>query len=475
MTLAIPFEKQYWRCSALAYAGTMGGTSGEGETYLLIGDNSAIDTALLTVLLEGATTAVETARSHATAAKKLATNSYSGIILTDPDSCPYNIENPIIALYDSINGTQPDWVARNTDVHVLHYDSENLHELVSQIQGIVTDASVAAQQERHQHIQNVLWDVMVSVSTIQSRDEFEELICRRLTTSGLYQTAWFSRHEQGELVPYTAAGIDTACLSSVPVDDRHLDALDVRDDGHCVLIPIQQDEVVGSLTLTATPEIDTVEQDLLQDFGATLSAVIQRIDGQLPSASDAYIRSFSHELGNHLQNARAALESSEDSNRVREELDQIEQLDREAMLLTQESLDANELGVYPLAELVDSVQERLPDIADRVSVQESHPIRTSRPLAELLLENLFRNTRDHAESSAEIRVGTVEDGFYVEDTGEGLPDASTNSLFQWGYAVNSSSGDGLAIVKRIVDLHGWEINTTESDEGGARFEITDVR
>ena len=32
-------------------------------------------------------------------------------------------------------------------------------------------------------------------------------------------------------------------------------------------------------------------------------------------------------------------------------------------------------------------------------------------------------------------------------------------------------GFGLAIVRTIIEAHGWEIEVTESSSGGARFEI----
>jgi signal transduction histidine kinase len=32
----------------------------------------------------------------------------------------------------------------------------------------------------------------------------------------------------------------------------------------------------------------------------------------------------------------------------------------------------------------------------------------------------------------------------------------------------------LRIVERVVNAHGWEIQVTESADGGARFEITGV-
>lgn len=36
------------------------------------------------------------------------------------------------------------------------------------------------------------------------------------------------------------------------------------------------------------------------------------------------------------------------------------------------------------------------------------------------------------------------------------------------------TGFGLSIVQQIVAGHGWEIQITDSDEGGARFDTTGV-
>lgn len=52
-----------------------------------------------------------------------------------------------------------------------------------------------------------------------------------------------------------------------------------------------------------------------------------------------------------------------------------------------------------------------------------------------------------------IEVGTLDDGFYVGEDGTGI---------------------GLAIVARIADAHGWDVELTENEAGGARFELTGV-
>jgi signal transduction histidine kinase len=45
-------------------------------------------------------------------------------------------------------------------------------------------------------------------------------------------------------------------------------------------------------------------------------------------------------------------------------------------------------------------------------------------------------------------------------------------IFETGYSTREEgTGFGLNIVERIVEAHGWEIRVTESESGGARFEI----
>ena len=93
-----------------------------------------------------------------------------------------------------------------------------------------------------------------------------------------------------------------------------------------------------------------------------------------------------------------------------------------------------------------------------------------------LFENLFRNCVEHVGPTVSVTTGLFgEDGFYVEDDGPGIPTAYREVLFEPGYTTtDDGSGFGLAIVAEIVDAHGWTICATDSDSGGARFEITSV-
>ncbi|MEF8887411.1 MAG: ATP-binding protein, partial [Haloarculaceae archaeon] len=74
-----------------------------------------------------------------------------------------------------------------------------------------------------------------------------------------------------------------------------------------------------------------------------------------------------------------------------------------------------------------------------------------------------------------IRVGDLPDGFYVADDGPGIPPGDRRQVFESGYSTSETgTGLGLSIVREVAEAHGWAVTLTESEDGGARFEITDV-
>ena len=92
-----------------------------------------------------------------------------------------------------------------------------------------------------------------------------------------------------------------------------------------------------------------------------------------------------------------------------------------------------------------------------------------------LFENLMRNAVEHTSQDVTVTIGELEDGFYVEDDGSGIPKDSRDSVLEAGYTTtDDGTGFGLSIVQEVVEAHGWDIYVTEGTEGGARFEVTNV-
>ena len=92
-----------------------------------------------------------------------------------------------------------------------------------------------------------------------------------------------------------------------------------------------------------------------------------------------------------------------------------------------------------------------------------------------VLENLFRNAREHAGEDATVRIGRTDEGFYVEDDGPGIPERERDDVFESRFTTAAGgTGFGLTIVRRIVEAHGWSVDIREGRDGGARFEVTGV-
>ena len=101
---------------------------------------------------------------------------------------------------------------------------------------------------------------------------------------------------------------------------------------------------------------------------------------------------------------------------------------------------------------------------------EADPVRFQQ-----VVENLVRNAIQHSDGDVTVRAGTTDSGLYFEDTGPGIPEEDRERVFESGYTTRSEgTGFGLNIVKQIVVGHGWDVEITESESGGARFEISGI-
>jgi len=92
-----------------------------------------------------------------------------------------------------------------------------------------------------------------------------------------------------------------------------------------------------------------------------------------------------------------------------------------------------------------------------------------------LLENLLRNAVEHGGDGVAVDVGILPEnaGVYVADDGPGIPAAERDQVFESGYTTSETgTGFGLRIVSEVIDAHGWDVRITESEQGGARIEIT---
>jgi signal transduction histidine kinase len=108
-------------------------------------------------------------------------------------------------------------------------------------------------------------------------------------------------------------------------------------------------------------------------------------------------------------------------------------------------------------------------------VQTDAVVRADANALQQLFENLFSNAVAHAGPDAHVRVADHPEGFVVADDGPGIPPAERSTVFETTYSTTQEgNGLGLAIVREVVDGHGWSVTIEESESGGARFVVTGV-
>lgn len=147
------------------------------------------------------------------------------------------------------------------------------------------------------------------------------------------------------------------------------------------------------------------------------------------------------------------------------------------------------LEEFPLAELVQDVAQEFQLEAENKGVKLLMALGTGGAvtvgdigLIQRALENLVRNAVHFTPAGGTVTLSIVESpqslNVAVSDTGPGIPERDLPRIFDRFYRSESgeearadSSGLGLAIAKRILDLHNSQITVTSRVDAGTRFEF----
>jgi signal transduction histidine kinase len=92
----------------------------------------------------------------------------------------------------------------------------------------------------------------------------------------------------------------------------------------------------------------------------------------------------------------------------------------------------------------------------------------------ILLRNILKNAVEHGGEGVTVTVSHLEDrdGFRVEDDGPGIPEPVRGSILEPGSTTSRGGhGLGLYMIGEVVEAHGWSLSLSESEEGGAAFDI----
>ena len=198
---------------------------------------------------------------------------------------------------------------------------------------------------------------------------------------------------------------------------------------------------------------------------------------------DRFASVISHDLRNPLSVAAGRVEllatecDSDNVDPIRTAIERMDALIDDVLTLARQGQPIDETEPVSLSAIADGCWDVVEAPDATLTVARDLTVIADESRLQQLLENLFRNSVEHGGSDVTVRIGTLagDTGFYVEDDGEGIPGADAERLFEPGYSMSETgTGLGLAIVRDIADAHGWEISVSESDSGGARFEVRDV-
>ena len=216
-----------------------------------------------------------------------------------------------------------------------------------------------------------------------------------------------------------------------------------------------------------------------------------------------FIRRLDHEIKNPLTGLRAALvnlqetkdsaerhKASENANRAVERLTRLLNDLRKLSDLEERSIERMPVDIPQLLDDVVDAARTIPAYQGRnVSLFVTKvpaplpPVRGDRDLLGLAMYNLVENALKYSSPSDSVEVRALEDGkavvVEVADSGGGIASDDLTKIFEELYRganarSTEGSGLGLALVNRIVLLHGGQIDV-RSRQDGPRGTVFTVR
>lgn len=196
---------------------------------------------------------------------------------------------------------------------------------------------------------------------------------------------------------------------------------------------------------------------------------------------DEFASVVSHDLQNPLSVATGSIglakkeHNSEHLERAERALDRMEDLIKDLLALARGDETVTDPTPVDIAEIAQQCWKNVGTIDATLVTAVDKTVYADESRLMQLFENLSGNAVEHGGSEVTVTVGNLDDGFYIEDDGRGIPNNEYDDVFTPGYSSSEDgTGFGLSIVKQVVAAHGWEIRLTESATGGVRFEITGV-
>jgi two-component system OmpR family sensor kinase len=215
-----------------------------------------------------------------------------------------------------------------------------------------------------------------------------------------------------------------------------------------------------------------------------------------------FLRRLDHEIKNPLTALRTALVNVRESQSEDERQRATENASRSVERLTRLLADLrklSDLGARPLERFPVDVPELLQEMVDAAESLPAYqgrevslliskvpspfpPVTGDRDLLSLAVYNLIENALKFTSGGEAVEVRALEDGkaivVEIADSGPGIPSEELSKIFEELYRGANArgiegSGLGLALVQRIVEMHGGqiEVRSRQDDPRGTVFTL----
>lgn len=281
---------------------------------------------------------------------------------------------------------------------------------------------------------------------------------------------------------------------------RYVRDVSAHDNRYNKQSPIESEIIIpigrhGLLNVGATEPDAFSEQevDLIELWCDTLTVIFNRI-GQIKllqerelelererNRLDEFTTIISHDLRNPLNVAMGRTElavsecESDHLPDVMQALTRMQELTDDSLALARKGRVVGETTPVELENIASRCWKNIKSSNANLQIARTATAQADTDRLPQVFENLFRNAVEHGGNSVTITVGHTEDGFYIADNGSGISSENRSQIFDRGFTnSDEGTGFGLAIVRQICEAHGWEIDVSTSNSGGARFDITGV-
>ena len=231
----------------------------------------------------------------------------------------------------------------------------------------------------------------------------------------------------------------------------------------------------------------------LGELSGALSEMVQQLQDS-KNQMQTFLSDASHELRTPLTVIRGYLEilaKGVDSEQASRAVDRAQNSAMRMQKLITDLLTLAELGELPeikreplrfsdiYGEMVEDLKNAQPKRKIILQDSQSTDFEASRELITQFFANAFANLRAHTAATVKLRISVVQTPVGVqldfEDAGPGIPtltEENSQTVFKRfdenRVGGSQSSGLGLSIMAKVIELHGGELRLLRSELGGLR-------